>query len=60
MSKKITLDSLRSDLITSSAALQKLPERDSVDDDVFTLFDQLAKAHHTIFSEIIEYLSENQ
>lgn len=60
MSEKITLDSLKNDLYASSERLQRLPERDKVDYDVFMLFDQLAKEHHTLFSEIIEYLEQNQ
>lgn len=60
MSEKITLDSLKDDLATSSAYLQCLPERVKVDYDVFSLFDQLAKEHHTLFSKIIQYLEQNQ
>ena len=60
MSEKITLDSLRDDLYASSGYLQSLPERDKVDDDVFTLFDQLAQRHHELFSDIIEYLEQHQ
>lgn len=57
---KTTIDDLKQALEGSGKFLQELPERKTVDSDVDILFDSLAKSHHDLISNIIDYLEQNQ
>lgn len=58
MSKKITIDDLENHLNEYSAHLQKFSNESSADPESQLLFDELAKYHHYIIQEIIEYLGQ--
>lgn len=58
MDKKITINELREHLNDYSAHLQKFVSESSADESVKQSFDELSKYQHYMFSEIIDYLSQ--
>ena len=60
MQEKLTIGILREHLDDYSAHLQKFASESSASNDSLQLFDELAKYHHYMFSEIIDYLEQNQ
>lgn len=58
MKQKVTVDMLREHLNDYSKHLQTVFSESSVDDESKALFDEFAKYHHYIISEIIEYLEQ--
>ncbi len=60
MSEKITIDMLREHLNDYSAHLQKFTTQMNAPESTKYFFDELAKYHHYMFSEIIDYLDQQK
>ena len=55
---KISIDQLRENLNDYSAHLQHFQADSNADSDSIILFDELAKYHHYMISDIIDYLDQ--
>lgn len=60
MSEKITVDMLREHLNDYSAHLQRFAMHTDAPESTKYFFDELAKYHHYMFSEIIDYLDHQK